>query len=268
MPVNAFDNVAEAYDTSFTNTLVGKAQRNLVWRHLDNTVLSNSNQHILELNCGTGEDAVFFAKKGHNVIVTDASQEMLKVTLDKALQFGVKEQLTSEVFDMNKQNTHFKEGQFDLIFSNFGGINCVSPNQLQKLISLCHTWLKPNGRLVWVIMGKVCLWETTYFMLKGNLKQAFRRFTNEKVMANIGNAQIPIWYYSPKGMKEITARKFDLIHQQAIGTFVPPSYLEPFFSNKGAIVNAFEKGDQLFSTIGIFANISDHFLIDFKKKSV
>ncbi len=35
---------------------------------------------ILELNCGTGEDAVLFSEKGFNIVATDVSEEMLKVT--------------------------------------------------------------------------------------------------------------------------------------------------------------------------------------------
>ena len=58
----AFDAIAEHYDDLFTNSLIGRAQRQAVWeiasRHLRPGGL------VLELNCGTGEDALFLANSG------------------------------------------------------------------------------------------------------------------------------------------------------------------------------------------------------------
>ena len=49
-----------SYDDLFTRSAIGRAQREVVWkilfRHFD------PGDHILELNCGTGEDAVFLAR--------------------------------------------------------------------------------------------------------------------------------------------------------------------------------------------------------------
>src|SRR5882757_9686599 len=70
-----FDQLAAKYDQSFTDSIIGRAQRDAVWNILTNTFKANDN--ILELNCGTGEDAIFLAGRGVSVFACDASQEMI-----------------------------------------------------------------------------------------------------------------------------------------------------------------------------------------------
>jgi hypothetical protein len=57
--VLAFDSLAARYDDLFTRSTIGRAQRDAVWDVLIDTFEPGA--HILELNCGTGEDALFLA---------------------------------------------------------------------------------------------------------------------------------------------------------------------------------------------------------------
>ena len=67
----AFDTIAEQYDDLFTHSLIGRAQRNVVWEVLRHTFIPR--ERILELNCGTGEDALFLSRMGVSVHACDAS---------------------------------------------------------------------------------------------------------------------------------------------------------------------------------------------------
>ncbi|HTF69211.1 MAG TPA: methyltransferase domain-containing protein, partial [Edaphobacter sp.] len=71
----AFDRIAQDYDQKFTDSLIGRAQRDAVWKVLRRTFRTNDN--ILELNCGTGEDAIFLASNGISVFALDASPQMI-----------------------------------------------------------------------------------------------------------------------------------------------------------------------------------------------
>ena len=71
----AFDRIAEDYDQRFTDTLIGRAQRDAVWRVLAQTW--KKDDRVLELNCGTGEDAIFLAGNGISVLACDASRQMI-----------------------------------------------------------------------------------------------------------------------------------------------------------------------------------------------
>ena len=58
----AFDTLAESYDTIFTSTIIGRSQRSVVWAKA--AAVFRAGDRVLELNCGTGEDALFLARRG------------------------------------------------------------------------------------------------------------------------------------------------------------------------------------------------------------
>src|SRR5262249_13745568 len=69
----AFDAVAHRYDAEFSDRWLGETLRRQVWRELAPLVKPGS--HVLDLGCGTGEDAVWLAGRGARVCATDASTE-------------------------------------------------------------------------------------------------------------------------------------------------------------------------------------------------
>src|SRR5690242_21848355 len=82
-----FDDLAAAYDATFTASALGRSLRALTWERLD-AALAGS-RRVLEIGCGTGEDAVHLALRGAEVLATDPSPSMLRIAADKAAQAGV-----------------------------------------------------------------------------------------------------------------------------------------------------------------------------------
>ena len=72
-----FDAIADEYDAVFTHSLIGRAQRESVWREIDR--LFRPGQRVLEINCGTGVDALHLAARGVQVVACDASAGMVAV---------------------------------------------------------------------------------------------------------------------------------------------------------------------------------------------
>src|ERR1700733_7590595 len=70
-----FDSLAAKDEDLFTGSVIGRAQRGVVWDALIDTFEPGA--HILELNCGTGEDALFLAGHDVSVHVCDASAQMI-----------------------------------------------------------------------------------------------------------------------------------------------------------------------------------------------
>ena len=135
----AFDTIAEEYDTSFTHSIIGRAQREIVWSYLEKTLPKNNNLNILELNCGTGEDALWFAKKGHKVLATDISEKMLEIAKQKIANAGFGSSVQTLQIDIKDiADVQIKE-KFDLIFSNFGGINCLTFNDFFFFLELTRS---------------------------------------------------------------------------------------------------------------------------------
>ena len=262
----AFDTIAKNYDTSFTNSIIGIAQREIVWSYLEKTLPPHKNLKILELNCGTGEDAVWFAKKGHYVLATDVSEKMLEIARLKIRDNHLSDKVDTRLLDINKIEEFDKSENFDLIFSNFGGINCIPFKQLFNLPTFLTQLLKPTGRLIMIIMPEFCLWEMVYFTLKLNLKKAFRRSSTKGVKVKLNDQEIITYYYSPIIIRKIFNKSFDQAKVMPVGFFIPPSYLENFLASKNKIFNFIKRLESHISNWSILSSYSDHFLIDLKIK--
>src|SRR5258705_4602524 len=78
---HVFDHMAREYDNVFTNSMIGRAQRDAVWSVL--TQVFQHGDHILELNCGTGEDALFLAGNGVSITACDASEQMIHIASNR-----------------------------------------------------------------------------------------------------------------------------------------------------------------------------------------
>ncbi len=79
--MSAFDALAPSYDDDFTHQPIGKILRTTVHNRLLRHF--SAGQHILEIGCGTGEDALFLGERGINVTATDVSDAMLDVSREK-----------------------------------------------------------------------------------------------------------------------------------------------------------------------------------------
>ena len=257
-----FDQIAYEYDAGFVNTATGKMQRNMVWDYLKKFLDKKDSLRILELNCGTGEDAIWLAAKGHKVHATDVSGKMLDIAKKKADANGFRKNISFSILDISKPESYPSDGQFDLVFSNFGGFNCLSPVDFQKAIPAIAKMLKPKGRLIAVIMPRFCLWESFYFSLKREFSEAFRRNRTNFLTVQIGDNQVETWYYSPAQIQQFSQAAFRLMHKCPVGLFLPPSYLEDYFKKHPKSLQFLNRMEKLFGNFGFAASFSDHFIID------
>jgi SAM-dependent methyltransferase len=262
MKPTAFDNYAAEYDARFTHSEIGKMQRARV-HHFVATHLREK-ENVLEINCGTGEDALWLASRGHQVLATDASGEMLKAAVEKKQRKNA-ESLSLEQFSFDDLSTLGKKN-FNFIFSNFGGLNCISPAEIKSLSPVFASLLEKNGKLGLVVMGRDCKWERFYFKRKKKSEKVDRRRSREGVPTLIGGTEMKTWYYAPQEIEQLFSEHFSLIENKPVGLFVPPSYLENYFRTKKLSLNFLFILEKLFGNIQAFSNYADHYLIVLKKK--
>jgi ubiquinone/menaquinone biosynthesis C-methylase UbiE len=261
-----FDHIATTYDSVFTRTAIGQLQRKHVWKYLEKIIPELDGLEMLELNCGTGEDAIMFSDRGFNIIATDVSTEMLKVTQQKAEKYSMQNRISSQYLDLESINETLFDKKFDLIFSNFGGLNCINPDSLHKLLDKIPSMLNPHGRFVGVVMPKFCLWESLYFLAKFKFKRIFRRCTSKEVIANLQGTTLRTWYYSPAQIKSWATPNFEVIKTQPVGIALPPSYLDSFFMRKKKFLIALHQLEKKINHYSFYSGISDHYIIDLQLK--
>jgi len=255
----SFDKAAPNYDTAFTDTNIGKMQRSLVYGQLSKQL--NGIRTVLEINCGTGEDAVWLANKKIKITATDISSKMIEMAQSK----GSFENIKFQVADIKSVASVFNGQQFDLIFSNFGGLNCLSGPELEHFFQQAKNLLPEKGKMVLVIMPKNTLWEQAYFLAKAQFSSVYRRKKNVAI-ANVDGEKVPTYYFNPKDIVNLAGNDFKLISQKPIGFFVPPSYMEPFFRGKIKLLKflgLIEKGISGWTALSKYA---DHYIITLQKR--
>lgn len=219
----AFDAVATSYDVDFSYTALGRILRKRVWRHLQGCF--NPGQHVLELACGTGEDALWLAGRGIQVTATDGSGEMVRIVQDKAKRQGLSDLLSPQILSLQEiisGKNILTDQQFDGAFSNFGGINNIG--NWQSLAKGLAGLVRMGGRLVLVPMGPFCPWEILWHLVHGQPTEAFRRLSPSP-SARVGESTIPIWYPSPDHLRRDFAPWFKKLYVESLGLWLPPSNL-------------------------------------------
>lgn len=255
----AFDAEAEKYDTVFSHSPIGQLQRRRVRYFVDKVLSQTAPHNILELNCGTGEDALWLAADNRKVIATDISEKMISIAKEKT---GGLPNIDAIQLSFTDLTTKLAGKKFELIFSNFGGLNCADENELQKLGKQLYDLAEDKATVAFVVMSTNCWWENLYFFLKG-----MKRRRHAKTIATLNGASFPVWYYSPKQLELIFEPYYEKLYQKPVGLFIPPSYLNGFFLRKRFLLKFLSVLEAIFGSFNFLANNADHYLMIFKKKT-
>jgi ubiquinone/menaquinone biosynthesis C-methylase UbiE len=218
---------------------------------------------ILELNAGTGDDAIFLARQGHHVHATDISTGMQAKLREKVAVYNMDALVTQELCSFTSLENLSEKRPFDCIFSNFAGLNCTS--DLKKVLASFDSLLKPGGTVVLVVLPRFCLWETM-FMLKGKFKTATRRFFSAGGReARIGEDFFTCWYYSPGFIRRNLKKKFEFKELEGLCTIVPPSYVEDFPEKFPRLYIWLCKMENRFKSRWPWKYIGDYYIISLQK---
>ncbi len=224
LPVSAhpFDALAPTYDADFTRTLIGRAQRDAVWRIAK--IIFHPDQTLLELNCGTGEDALFFARNGIAVVACDASLQMVRAAAARRNAEMPEAPISFHHLPTERLAELPESSRFDGAFSNFSGLNFL-PNVTATANILAHH-LRPGSSMLLCLSTRVCLAEIFYYLLRGRPRKALRRLSGH-TLANLSGQEVSIYYPTLRHLRSIFSPHFELVSVTGIGVAVPPSYVEP-----------------------------------------
>ncbi|HYR83035.1 MAG TPA: class I SAM-dependent methyltransferase [Terriglobia bacterium] len=235
----AFDRHASVYDQVFSDTQI----RAEVWHIADR--LFSRGMHILDLGCGTGQDAIHFAQRGINVTAVDISAEMIAQLRRKA---GT--QIQCEEADMRSYTP--KTIRFDGVFSNFGALNCV-PN----LEWLRQIRLTPGSHVVLTTMGRFYPFESAVFLLKGEPRLAFRRLARS-CEAVVEGVRFNVYYHRRRSIQRALGPGFELRDVRGLRSLLPAPGFEHL--EKFEALRFLEPVDRWLCSQRLTASCADHFV--------
>ncbi len=253
-----FDAAADAYDAEFTHTPIGRLMREAVWNRLDSLFPAGS--VVLELNCGTGEDAVHLACRRVHVVATDLSPRMIDITRAKSKREGVESYVDARVLAMDDlaELTHDCP-RFDGAFSNFGGLNCVSDRA--SIARSLADLLKPGARVALCVMGPWCCWEWIWFLSRWEPRKAFRRLRRGGARWKGIAIQYPHWRTLAREFRPY----FRMCRVSAVGAFVPSSYAGEWVTRHPGLFASLVKGETRFAHRRGAVALADHYLIELER---
>ena len=256
----AFDSVAADYDGPKGNNALIQRMRETVWRTLTGACAPGA--RLLDLGCGTGIDAIELARRGYSVLATDWSPQMVERTRTRAADAGLSARVTTAHIGLQELD-RLRGEQFDGIYSNFGPLNCAP--DIAAVARSCAALLRPGGKLVFSVIGRICPWEFGYYMLRGRLARAKLRGTRGIVPVNMNKHTIWAFYYTPREFYRAFAPDFALSRYQALSLFLPPPYLIGLYERAHPLGNALGWLDDRLGALPLLRDMGDHFLIVMSK---
>lgn len=232
----AYNRNADKYDEFIENNPNLMRMRHKVYSHV--TALLPEGSRILDLACGTGTDAFWFAQHGYTVHGIDISDGMLRRAQEKAKQLGLETRATFEHLSYTELGKLDKD-QFDGAFSNFGGLNCVS--DLSLVAEQVRPLLQPKARVVWALMPPFCLWESA-MLLRGRFQLATRRYRGRSTVHKEG-LDYPVYYYTPKNVTKAWGSDFELESVRALSVITPPATNKDFALKRPRLFEVLSKMD-------------------------
>ena len=185
----AFSRKALVYDAFGENHINLARMRRKFYDHIQSVMPPGG--HLLEINAGTGQDAVELVDRGFRVHATDFAPGMLAQIEEKIAHLGLGDRLTVQALSFTEL-ARVDGGPYDGLYSNSGGLNCIA--DLTAVTRHLPDILKPGARITWVIMPRVCPWEVA--VIPKDPRVGTRRWHRGGILAHVEGVHFMTYYYS------------------------------------------------------------------------
>jgi hypothetical protein len=255
-PPDAFDGAAAIYDSGFESLPGTPRLRRLIQTHLLGAF--HHGDSILELNAGTGTDAIFLAAHGISVHATDGSPAMVREIERKVEARSFGNRITTGILDIRNVG-QLRGRMFDGLLSNLGGMNCI--RETRPLLQSIPALLRPGAHAVLCFMPDQSLWETVAFGLKAQWRQARRRSNPEGCLAEIAGSTVRTFYHSPPAIVQEAAPAFVHLATVGLNIITPPPSSVAAHRMLRPVLPLLERLEDLVSSVPPLNRMGDHALV-------
>ncbi len=250
-----FDPLAADYDSHFTHTRTARFLRARVHQRM--AALWHADDSLLELGCGTGEDARHLALHGLHVTATDASPAMLDHARRKNADIPA-ERLTFAPLDI----THlppdaYTDVLFDGVLANFGALNVLT--DWQPLAAWLAARVRRGGVAAFAVMSPACVGEVLWFGLHGDWRTARRRWSGKAEFRGV-----TIAYPLPRRLARDFAPHFRVKRVMPVGLYLPPSEAYAAFEARPRLWSLLATLERT-AAPSFLARFADHYWIEFER---
>jgi ubiquinone/menaquinone biosynthesis C-methylase UbiE len=254
----AFSRTAEKYDSFSEDHPHLTRMRNKVYDHINRILVPGS--RILELNAGTGTDAVALAQRGYKIHAIDIASGMLERMGEKIERLDLREQITYQQCSFTNLN-EVDGAPFDAVFSDLGGLNCIP--DLRSVIKNLPRVLKPGGLITWVLMPPVCLWEIAE-VFRGNFRLAFRRFSRKGTSSYLEGFHFDVYYFKPRDVLQWFGGDYSLAALEGLSVITPTAESKNFAKQFPRLYRTLAWFDDRLSALPPWRGWGDFFILSLR----
>ena len=245
-----FDSLACDYDTRFGISPAGRLFRFRVAERVTGEVRPGG--RVLDIGCGTGEDAIWLAGQGYGVLGIDESPKMIEAARAKASERG-----SSATFECRSASSLGQEpARFDVVISNFGALNCLP---LSTWAGIVPGLLTASGRAFVVLMGRRPWPEG----LRNGFGVTDRGATAQ---VRIGASSVTVHYESSAAVRRALAPSATVSRVEALGCLVPGPGYAGFARRHPVSLGVLAAAETLMRRAPFFRDRGDHTLFEFRRR--
>jgi ubiquinone/menaquinone biosynthesis C-methylase UbiE len=257
---DAFSRTAPRYDAFGMNHPHLDRMRAKVQAHFERFVPPGAS--VLELNAGTGVDALTLARRGHRVHATDIAPGMLERLRDRVAAQGLQDRVTVQRCSFLDLGA-VEGGPYDAVFSNLGGLNCTS--DLGPVVAGLSGVLRPGGIVVWVVMPPICLWELAT-AARGEFGLATRRLRRRGVRAHLEGRHFEVTYFTPREVLVAFGDAYEPLATEGLSVMTPTAESRSLAIRHRTAYAALAWLDDRVASRAPFSGWGDFFIVSLRRR--
>jgi SAM-dependent methyltransferase len=211
---------------------------------------------VLELNAGTGTDAIELARRGYRVHATDIAPGMLALIEDKVHALDLHAAVTVQQCSFLELD-RVTGAPYDAVVSNLGGLNCVA--DLDAVVRGFDRVLAPGGTAVLVVMPPICLWELA-LVFTGRFRLATRRLSRGGTRAHLEGREFTVHYFSPGRVRRALGPGYEVRSVEGLSVVTPTAESKNLAKNHPNVYAGLARLDDLLAPRSPFSGWGDFFV--------
>jgi len=259
----AYDRYASRYDAVLIENKINAYMRSQMIDEERRTFSPGDN--LLEIGCGTGDEALELAKRGCRVIAVDPSEGMLNQARSKAnrVPFGVRVRfLKGYAREIGALVSGIATLPFDGAYSSFA---LSYETNLELVSEALARYIKPGGFFLAALMNRVCAAEGLLAIGTLHPSIAGRRLapiTRHKV----GQVDTSIIARTVHEVNRVFNPFFKLVDLRGLPVVLPPAYLNRLTRRFPGVMELAEQIDAKTARLPILRGLGDHTLFKFRRR--
>ncbi len=223
---------------------------------------------MLEIGCGTGDEALYLAWSGYTILATDVSPAMAAQTQAKACAAGLADRVMALALPAGRLDALRPSQPFDGAYASFGSLNCEP--DLSFLKAALVRLLQPGAAFVCSVMARWCPFEMAWFLLHARPRTAFRRLRRgwQPVPVTWGEGMqvnVAVRYLSAGDIGRVFAPAFTVERVMSLPLLLPPPYLDDLFRKHRGLFARLEIWERRLRERWPWSTMGDHIALVLRK---